>query len=150
MDMVIVFVYMFFQVSRCKWGFHDTMFVFRVGLIMFIVFCVWFTTFTFLTYYSLDKKMLTKINPEGQKTHKVTWTSRFVRLLIYLCFFPISIQGKKVCFSWLSWKILVHFAIGTVFMTTFSFFGLSSINFIDSIKETLTKVRDIIKLLIKG
>ena len=88
-------------------------------------------------------KMLSKISPEGQKTQKTTWTSRFVRLLINICFFPITIKGEKVCFSWLSWKILIHFALGIAFFTTFAFFGLQSINFIDTIKDQFTKVLDI-------
>ena len=132
-----------FPISRCKRGFHDTVFVSRVGLIMFIVFFVCSTLLPQYCVLDVQMKMLSKISPEYQKTQKTTWTSRFVRLLINICFFPITIKGEKVCFSWLSWKILIHFALGIAFFTTFAFFGLQSINFIDTIKDQFTKVLDI-------
>ena len=139
----LVIVYIFIHIARCKRGFHDTMFVFRVGLIVFIVFCACSPLLPQYCSLDLQMKMLSKISPEGQKTQKTTWTSRFVRLLINICFFPITIKGKKICFSLLSWKILIHFALGIVFFTTFAYFGLSSINFVDNLKDQFTKVSNV-------
>ena len=88
-------------------------------------------------------KMLIKVNPEKKSALKSTWTSRFVLLLIKICFFPVTIEGDKVCFSWLSWKSLVHFTLGVGLFASLVFFGLSSINFLDALKTNFSEVRDI-------
>ena len=86
-------------------------------------------------------KMLIKVNPEKKSALKSTWTSRFVHLLIKLFFFPVTIEGNKVCFSWLSWKTLVHFALGIGLNTLLAYLGLSSINFLDTLNANFSEVR---------
>ena len=91
----------------------------------------------------VQMKMLIKVNPEKQSESelKSTWTSRFVQSLIRIFFFPVTIEGDKVCFSWLSWKTLVHFAFGIGLFASLAYLGLSSINFLDTLNANFSEVR---------
>ena len=84
--------------------------------------------------------MLLKVNPETKESLKPTWTSRFVRLLLKICFFPVTIDGDEVLFSWLSWKTLFHFVISIGVYSSFSIWGLSSIDFLGSVEKSFFKV----------
>ena len=84
--------------------------------------------------------MLIKVKPEHQATLKFTWTSRFVILLVKILFLPVTIEGDKVSFRWLSWKTLFHlaFTIGVFFL--FMVFGLSSIDFWGTLMTSFSTV----------
>ena len=84
--------------------------------------------------------MLIKVKPEHQATLKLTWTSRFVLLLIKISFLPVTIEGDKVSFSWLSWKTLLHLAFGTGVYFSFVIFGLSSIDFWETAMTSFSRV----------
>ena len=90
--------------------------------------------------------MLLKVNPVRKQTVKITWTSRFIRSLFKICFFPVTIEGDKVFFSWLSLKILVHFALGIGIFFSFMIVSFSSIDFFNTVKKSLSVVSDMIPL----
>ena len=84
--------------------------------------------------------MLIKVNPEKKATLKSTWTSRFVHMLIRIFFFPVTIEGDKVCFRWLSCKTLIHITLGFGLFTLLVYFAWSSSNFLVTVKESFSQV----------
>ena len=129
-----------YEVVRCKRGFYDTQFVLREGLLKFILYDLKYRNYCNHSLSFVQRKMLIKVNPENQATLKLTWTSSFVVLLIKILFLPVTIEGDKVSFRWLSWKTLFHlaFTIGVFFL--FMVFALSSIDFWGTLMTSFSTV----------
>lgn len=57
-------------------------------------------------------------------SHSVTKTALFVRFLVKICFFPISVRNGMIDFNWISLRTMVYlfFSIGTIGFKFFLYF----------------------------
>ena len=60
-------------------------------------------------------KISSSVNEDGRHTH-VTKTALFVKFLVKICFFPISVKYGQMFFSWISLKTFIYlfFSLGAV------------------------------------
>ena len=64
---------------------------------------------------TLMMKISSPENENGRHTH-VTKTALFVRFLVKICFFPISVKNGQIFFSWISLKTFIYlfFSLGAI------------------------------------
>ena len=91
-----------------------------------------------------NMKISSTENKDGR--HQITKTALFVRFLVKICFFPISIRKGLLHFKWISLKTLTYLsfslgAIGFKFCLYFYFFPEELYGYLEGKMLDLQKIR---------